>query len=261
MASSKFKRRQRAKQQRIEGNSGFVPISVAVEYARQRQEEEEQKKMDTERRVEAASECGDLEFLRIDIDSALCNKEWNNIPKYKKGAEDKLKGKAPYLGTSRASFFRKRLPTLEQNGGSSLEMFGFTVKKAVDTPKKRTREEMQEEEDAVISQAEKLEGQLAADLNATDLEDIEDESAVVDYEEEEELEDVSATAKYAEDIEEMKALIPVLEGKYNNLMVSDDDQQQTHRAYFDLKKYNTFRYASLIAYFKKRCFDKKKKVL
>ena len=32
MATSKFKRRQRAKQQRMEGNGGFVPINIAVEY-------------------------------------------------------------------------------------------------------------------------------------------------------------------------------------------------------------------------------------
>ncbi|KAL7314115.1 hypothetical protein PS15m_007767 [Mucor circinelloides] len=58
----------------------------------------------------------------------------------------------------------------------------------------------------------------------------------------------------------MDALIPVLEEKYNLLTICDSKQQQTDRASFDLRKNNTFRYASLIAYFKKRCFDKKKKV-
>lgn len=170
MASFKFKRRQRAKRQRIEGNGGFVPIRVAVEYNRERQEKEE-KKMEANKRgrVEAFSpECSDLEYLSIDMDSALTKKTLNDILEYKKGAEDTLKSKAPYLGTSRASFFRKKLPTLEQNSGFSLEMFGFTVKKTADTSKKRSRKEM-EEENSVTSQAETLErSQMAAKLNTTD---------------------------------------------------------------------------------------------
>ncbi|KAL9536425.1 hypothetical protein PS6_011910, partial [Mucor atramentarius] len=94
MATSKFKRRQRAKQQRMEGNGGFVPINIAVEYAREKQEEQEKKEAERRRTEEIEAklkklyelslECSELEFLRIDIDSALIKKNINDILKYKK---------------------------------------------------------------------------------------------------------------------------------------------------------------------------------
>ena len=59
---------------------------------------------------------------------ACPEKDVEHIPKNEKKINS-------YLGTSRASFFRKKLPTLKQNGGSCLEMFGFTVEKTAETPK------------------------------------------------------------------------------------------------------------------------------
>ncbi|KAG1076916.1 hypothetical protein G6F42_025197 [Rhizopus arrhizus] len=129
MATNKFRSRQRAKQQRMEGNGGFVPINVAVEeYAREKQEElrrlkEEEEKKEAERKrveeeieaklkklYELSLECSELEFLRIDINSALTKKNINDILKYKKGAENTVKGRARYLGTSRSSLYRKKFP-------------------------------------------------------------------------------------------------------------------------------------------------------
>ncbi|OAD01012.1 hypothetical protein MUCCIDRAFT_112439 [Mucor lusitanicus CBS 277.49] len=269
MASNKFLRRKRAKQQRIEGNGKFVPVSVAVEYTREKQEED-LKRLQEEQEKE---DYGDLEFLDIDIDSALNQKTIDHILKYKKGAETTLKGKARYCGTSRASLYRKKLPILEQNGGSSLEMFGFVVKKTNGDPTKRNRQEM--EGDLLVDynsattttnqSSTTLNDQLTTEFDLDDLEDaLEGEETVLDYEEEEELEDFSIAAaehNYKEDVvEEMEGLIPVLEERYNCMTVFDSDQQQTDRASFDLRKYNAFRYASLISYFKKRCFDKKKKI-
>ncbi|KAL7329510.1 hypothetical protein PS15p_207598 [Mucor circinelloides] len=145
----------------MEGNGGFVPINVAVEYAREKQEvsrlKEEEEKKEAERKrfeeieaklkklYELSLECSELEFLRIDIDSALTQKNINDILKYKKGAENTVKGRARYLGTSRSSLYRKKLRTLEQNDGPSslVEKFGFVVKKT-DGAQKRKRDEMEE---------------------------------------------------------------------------------------------------------------------
>ncbi|EPB90910.1 hypothetical protein HMPREF1544_02162 [Mucor circinelloides 1006PhL] len=236
MATNKFRSRQRAKQQRMEGNGGFVPINVAVEeYAREKQEElrrlkEEEEKKEAERKrveeeieaklkklYELSLECSELEFLRIDINSALTKKNINDILKYKKGAENTVKGRARYLGTSRSSLYRKKLSTLEQNGGSSLEKFGFVVKKA-DGIQKRKRDEV--EENGLVAnnsvalttgQTGTLDDQLTTELYINDLEDIVDGSAVIGYKKEEELEDLSTTAKSVveDDVDEMEALIPV----------------------------------------------------
>ncbi|KAL7314780.1 hypothetical protein PS15m_006305 [Mucor circinelloides] len=252
---------------------------MATKYAREKQEEQEKKEAERKRMIEEIKaklkklhelslECSELEFLRIDIDSALIKKNINDILKYKKGAENRLKVKARYISTSRFSLYRKKLPTAKQNDGSSLEKVGFFVKMANDVPK-RKRNEMEDNLVAdnssvvtTIGQTGTLDEQLTTELYMNVLEDIAEGSVVViDYEKEEELEDISARAKSVEDVEEMEALIPVLEDKYNRLTISDTDQQQTDRASFDLRKYNTFLYPSLIEYFKKRCFDKKKKVL
>ncbi|KAL9538769.1 hypothetical protein PS6_011460 [Mucor atramentarius] len=251
---------------------------MATKYAREKQEEQEKKEAERKRMIEEIEaklkklyelslECSELEFLRIDIDSALIKKNINDILKYKKGAENRLKVKARYISTSRFSLYRKKLPTAKQNDGSSLEKVGFFVKMANDVPK-RKRNEMEDNLVAdnssvvtTIGQTGTLDEQLTTELYMNVLEDIAEGSVVViDYEKEEELEDISARAKSVEDVEEMEALIPVLEDKYNRLTISDTDQQQTDRASFDLRKYNTFLYPSLIEYFKKRCFDKKKKV-
>ncbi|KAL7316444.1 hypothetical protein PS15m_005533 [Mucor circinelloides] len=167
------------------------------------------------------------------IHQVLIKKNINNILKYKK----------------------------EENCGLSLKRSHFIVKKADDV-QKRKRDEI--EEDGLVAdnnlvtitgQIGTLDDQLTAELYTNDLEDNVDESAVIEYEKEEELKDLlSATAKsVVEDVDEMEALIPVLEEKYNLLTVSDDsDQQQRYRAsiLFDLRKYSTF---FLL------CFDKKKR--
>ncbi|KAL7335326.1 hypothetical protein PS15p_200818 [Mucor circinelloides] len=258
----------------MEGNGGFIPINVAEEEEKKEAKRKRVEKIEAKLKklYELSLECSELEFLRIDIDSALTKKNINDILKYKKEAENAVKGRrAPYLGgTSRSSLYRKKLPTLEQNGGSSLEKFGFVVKKA-DGFQKRKRDEVEENGLVAVNtiaittgQTGTLDDQLTTDeLYINDLDDIVDGSAVIGYEKEEELVDLSTTAKsVGEDVDEMEALIPVFEEKYNLLAIScDSEQQQTDRASLDLRKYNTFRYASLIAYFKKCCFDKKKKVL
>lgn len=71
------------------------------------------------------------------------------------------------------------------------------------------------------------------------------------------MEGISARVEYAEGVEEVEGLIPILEKKYN-LTVSDSDQLQTNRASLDLRNYNIYCYTSLVAYYTKRCFYKKK---
>lgn len=276
MAKPSFKRRQRAKKQRIDGVDGFVPVKVALEEAERLKKEaeekillEEKKKKDQERRrkqqeqrqreedeakikqmYEESLLDDNLEYMRIPLSFILSRKkEINEILKYKKGAEQQLKGRARYLGTSKSSLQRKKLPTAEQNG-SQLTRFGFTIEK-------RKRDEAAEDPNSTVaSNTETMEEILATEFSIEDMTELDSNENIMEYEQEEDQEPISNI----EDIEEMENLIPILEQKYSSLIVSDNDQQQTSRAKFDLRKYNTFRYASLIAYFKKRCFDNKKKV-
>lgn len=302
MGSTSFNRRKRARLQRIKGNNGFVPVSIAsaererlendikeklLEAEREKLAEERRKKREEQRQreedeakiqkmYEEAMVNDELEWMRIPLDFILSRKkDIHEVLQYKKGSEATLKGKARYVGDSKSSLQRKKLPTAKQNG-STLELFGFTKEKKADYDLKRKRDEEEEtdvgEQEVAANgtttekQPEAMEDQLSSEINFDDLEEMDASESCINYEEEEDLEDLedenttTEKAKYVENLTEMEALIPLLEQKYQCLKVSDDDQQQTDRAYFDLRKYNTFRYASLIAYFKKRCFDKKKKV-
>lgn len=294
MATASFKRRQRAKQQRVANSNGFVTVAVGVAEAERLKKEAEEKKLEMEKRkqeeerrkreqdrrqreedeskirqmYEESLVNDDLEYMRIPLKCILSRKkEITEVLKYKKGAEKQLKGKARYLGTSKSSLQRKKLPTAQQNG-AQLMQFGFTAEK-----RKRGDEN---DEDRIVPEteirvAEAMEDMFLAEVSIDDIEEINvGDDTIIDYEQEEDLEDDENHAasvsnenstKLIEDIEEMERLIPLLEEKHSCLIVSDSDQQQTSRAKFDLRKYNAFRYASLIAYYKKRCFDNKKKVI
>lgn len=158
--------------------------------------------------------------------------------KWTKDADDQVKVRARYDGTSKSNYYRKGFKSKEEIA-SNRKMTEFTtVLPTVDNTVEDTVE------DTVDDTAD---GTAEEDIVINMFTTIDDNDDEIDAEELDKS-PPEDSKKYEEDLELMASKIETLQRLWTNTSADVTEKARSSRSKFLLEKYNTFRYGSLVQY-------------